>query len=55
MAGRGAADEDGVALAASRKAKETRFPELVGPRARARFVVLGVEVGGRWLTKPSDS
>ena len=45
---RRAADEDGVALAAARRAKEIRYPELVGPRARARLVVLGVEVGGRW-------
>ena len=28
--------------------KEGRYPELVGPRARSRLVVFGVEVGGRW-------
>ncbi len=45
---RRAADEDGVVLAVARRTKEARYPELVGPRARARLVVLGVEVGGRW-------
>ena len=45
---RRAADEDGVALAVARTTKETRYPELVGPRARARLVVMGVEIGGRW-------
>ena len=44
----GAARRDGVALAAARRAKERRYPELVGRRARARLVVLAVEVGGRW-------
>ena len=44
---RRAADENWVPLAAARRT-ETRHPELVGPRARARLVVLGVEVGGRW-------
>ena len=37
----------GVALAARRR-KEGWYPELVGPRARSRLVVFGVEVGGRW-------
>ena len=44
----GAARRDGVTLAAARRAKELRYPELVGRRARARLVVLAVEVGGRW-------
>ena len=39
---RGAADRDGVALAAARRDKERTYPELVGPGARARLV------GGRW-------
>ena len=43
-----AADEDGVVLAVARRTKETRCPELVGFRARARLVVLGFEVGRRW-------
>ena len=38
----------GVALEAARRRKEGQYPELVGPRARSRLVVFGVEVGGRW-------
>ena len=44
---RGAADTDGVALLQARKRKENT-PELRGPRARARLVVVALEVGGRW-------
>ena len=46
--------EDGVALRlrvrgrAARFRKERTYPELVGPRRRARLVVLAGEVGGRW-------
>ena len=43
-----AAHTAGVALEAARRRKEGRCPELVGPRARSRLVVFGVEVGGRW-------
>ena len=43
-----AAHTAGVALEAARRRKEGRYPELVGPRARSRLVVFGVEVGGRW-------
>ena len=32
----------------ARRRKETTYPELVGRRARARLVVLGMEVGGRF-------
>ena len=39
---------DGVALHAARQRKERTYPELVGPRSRARLVVLAGEVGGRW-------
>ena len=45
---RRAAAEDGVALPAAALRKSRTYPELVGPRARARLVVMGVEVGGRW-------
>ena len=45
---RRAAVEDGVALTAARQRKEAMYPELVGRGARARLVVIGVEVGGRW-------
>ena len=44
----GAPNIDGVVLEAARRRKERRYPELVGPRSRARLVVLAVEVGGRW-------
>ena len=44
---RGAGDTDGVALLQARKRKET-YPELMGPRARARLVVVALEVGGKW-------
>ena len=45
---RGAAHVDGALLARARQRKETTYPELVGPRARARLVVLAGEIGGRW-------
>ena len=45
---RGAADRDGVALAAARRVKERTYPELLDPGRRARLVVFAVEVGGRW-------
>ena len=47
----GAADVDGVVLQAARRHKERTCPELVGPRTRARLVVLAVEVGGRWSSE----
>ena len=48
---RGAADADGVAASAARRRKERTYPEIVGPRSRARLVVLAVEVGGRWSSE----
>ena len=39
---------DGVALWEARRRKERTYPELMGRNRRARLVVLGVEVGGRW-------
>ena len=45
---RHAADVDGVALSPRRRRKEFTYPELVGPRSRARLVVPAGEVGGRW-------
>ena len=47
----GAAGGDGAALLAARRRKERTYPELVGPRARTRLVVLGLEVGGRWSSE----
>ena len=45
---RRAAELDGVALQAAERKKVTTYPELVGPRSRAKLIVLAVEVGGRW-------
>ena len=42
-----AAVEDGVCLAAARRRKETKYPELLRDR-RCRLVVVAHEVGGRW-------
>ena len=42
------ANEDGAAMAAARRRKELRCPELLGDQGRARLVVLASEVGGRW-------
>ena len=44
----GAATTDGVALTQARRRKEKTYRELTGPGARARLVVLALEVGGRW-------
>ena len=43
----GADEEDGAALKAARRRKCRRYPE-VAQGDRARLVVLGCEVGGRW-------
>ena len=42
------AEHDGAALEQARRNKETTYPELCQVRGRARLVVLGCEVGGRW-------
>ena len=39
---------DGAALSAARRRKERTYPKLIGRPGRARLVVLGVEVCGRW-------
>ena len=44
-------NRDCFVFEAAGKRKEHRFPELVGPRSRARLVVLAVEVGGRWFAE----
>ena len=46
----GAADRDGVALRRARRRKDATYPELIRAGARARLVVLGMEVGGCWTT-----
>ena len=48
-----AANVDGAVLQAARLRKERTYPELVGPRRRARLVVLAGEVGGQ--RKPDGS
>ena len=48
------ANVDGAALQAARRRKERAYPELVGPRGRARLVVLAGEVGGRWSEETRD-
>ena len=45
---------DGKALDEARKRKERTYPELAGEGGRARLVVLGAEVGGRWSQKTVD-
>ena len=40
-------------MVVARRRKERRYPELVGPGARSRLVVLAVEVGGRWSAETS--
>ena len=42
-----------MVLEAARRRKERRY-QLVGPRSRARLVVLAVEVGGRWSAETSS-
>ena len=44
-----AALEDGARVTRARRRKEATHPELVGKHARARLVVLGVEVGRRYF------
>ena len=48
-----AARVDGIALEAARRRKERTNRELVGPRSRAKLVVLAGEVGGRWSAETS--
>ena len=54
MARRRAADHNGAALEDARRRKERTYPELVGERGRARLVVLGAEVGGRWSGETAE-
>ena len=45
---RHAARRNGIALEAARKTKERKYPELAVRGGRARLVVVGAEVGGRF-------
>ena len=47
-ASRQCATTSGAALDQARRRKERTYPELAQPHGRARLVVLGCEVGGRW-------
>ena len=49
----GAPDRNGVAIDRARREHEVRYAELVGGE-RARLVVLGCEVGGRWAPEATD-
>ena len=53
VAQRGSATTDRKSLARARRRKERTYPELTGEHGRARLVVLGVEVGGRWSAETS--
>ena len=48
------ANVNGAALQAARRRKERAYPELAGPRGRARLVVLAGEVGGPWSEETRD-
>ena len=48
------ASTNGAALLQARRRKERTYPELAGDMGRARLVVLGCEVGGRWSTEASS-
>ena len=51
---RHAARRNGFALEAARKAKERKYSELAGRGGRARLVVVGAEVGGRFSSETSQ-
>ena len=51
---RGASVRDGVALTEARRAKERVLERIGRPGARARLVVLALEVGGRWSAEATD-
>ena len=48
------ANVSGAAIAAARRRKERRYPELSGDNARARLIVLAAEVGGRFSAETSQ-
>ena len=50
----GTAQTDGKVLDEARKRKERTYPEIAGEGGRARLVVLGAEVGGRWSQETVD-
>ena len=51
---RGTAQQNGKALEEARHRKERTYPELVGEGGRARLIVLGAEVGGRWSKETAE-
>ena len=50
----GAANTNGKALEIARRRKERTYPELAGEGGRAKLIVLGAEVGGRWSTETAQ-
>ena len=48
------ATTNGAALVQARRRKERTYPELAGAMERARLVVLGCEVEGRWSAEASS-
>ena len=54
LLGEGTANTNGKALEMARRRKERTYPELAGEGGRARLVVLGAEVGGRWSTETAE-
>ena len=46
--------QNGKVLEEARRRKERTCPELVGEGCRARLIVLGVEVGGRWSEETAE-
>ena len=49
------ADHDGAALQEARHKKESTYPEVARPRSgRARLVVLGCKIRGRWSDEARD-
>ena len=51
---RGTAQQNGKALEEARRRKERTYPELAGEGGRARLIVLGAEVGGRWSEETAE-
>ena len=51
---RGTGNTNGKALEMARRRKERTYPELASEGGRARLVVLGAEVGGRWSTETAQ-
>ena len=51
---RGTAQQNGKPLEEARRRKERTYSELAGEGGRARLIVLGAEVGGRWSEETAE-